>query len=161
MAASIHRQIRDAVAAALEGAFADEGVDVTVLPVDSPNPRLSDFPAVQVWPAGDPQVRGGTNARDDIAYPVAVGLYTVTADPDTTAAGNDPPGLHPSDFHQLTRRLFHNRRALAADGIGGVHLLPQEWDGQPPVMDTVSPDAIDQLRAAVTITVTAREPRGL
>ena len=159
MAASTHRLLRDAVAAALATAFADEGVVVNVLALDGPNPRLSDFPAVQVWLGGPEQVRGGTNARDDIAYPVGVGLYTVTADPDTSEAGNEPPGLHPSDFFRLTRRLFHNRRAL--DDPAGVSLFPQEWDGQPPVMDTVSPDAIDQLRAAVTITVTAREPRGL
>lgn len=159
MARSTHRLIRDAVAVALADALVEANVDLPVKAMDVPSPRLIDLPGVIVWLGGDEQHRGGTNARDDIAYPVTVGLFTVTADPDPDRPGNDPPGLHPSDFRAMVRQLFHNRRAVA--DIDGVSLFPSEVDFQPPILDTVSPDAIDQLRTAVGVTVTAREPRGV
>lgn len=154
----IHRALRDALAAAVATALADADVTVAVIAQDTPNPALVDLPAVIVSYGGSESYRGGTNARDDVAYPMVVGLYTVQGDADTTEAGNEPPGLRPTLFREILRARFGNRRVVTAPT--GISLFPSEYDPAPPINDDGGPAMIQQLRTAVGVTVPARVPRG-
>lgn len=153
-----HRDLRAAVAAALRLALDAAEVDVAVTEQDTPDPNMVDLPAVIVSYGGAEQDRGGTNARDDYAFPMLLGLYTLKADPDTDVPANEPPGLRPTAFRTLVRRTFHHRRVVVEPS--GLSLFPTEYDPTPPVNDDGGPEEIQQLRTAVGVTVPARLPRG-
>lgn len=152
-------ELRAAVADALDVAFQTAGVAVAVVPQDTLDGTLVGRPAVTVTPAGAEQERGGTNARDDYAFPFLLTLHTHAADPDVTQPSNEPPGVRPTLFREICRRHFGHRRNVTAPA--GVYLFPTEYDPTPPVYDEGAPYETDPLRTAVGVTVVARVPRGL
>jgi hypothetical protein len=149
-----HRDVRDAVKDALAAALADDGAaGVAVYAQDVPDLNAVDLPAVIVFLGGSEGFVGGTNARDDLLYPVAVGLFTVS--PDDPAG--DPPGVHPTRLRNVARRAFHHRRSVSVDGNVDVYLV--QYEPQPPVVDEGLP-AFGQLRTSFGISVIARVARG-
>lgn len=150
---------RDAVAAAVRSALAAAEVDgVGVLTQDVLAEELVSLPAVVVSYNASERAVGGTNARDDYAYPVQVAYLTLQAGQGRDVGGGDPPpgGLTPFQFRQLLRETFHHRRSVSVDGID-VFLV--EYDPEGAVLDDARP-AFQQLRAAAVVTCYARVPRG-
>lgn len=149
-----HRDIRDAVRDVLAQALAADGAaGLTVVAQDVPDRNAFSLPAVVVFLGGSEGFVGGTNARDDVLYPVTVGLFTVS--PDDPAG--DPPGVHPTRLRNVARRAFHHRRSVAVDGDIDVYLV--QYEPQPPVVDE-GLDAFQSLRTSFGISVYARVPRG-
>jgi hypothetical protein len=148
---SLHEQVRDAVVSTLEIAFAASSpvVTVEVFGMTIPDTRRSGLPCV-ICSEGEEYEGGfgGTNVRDDWVYPVLVGLYT--SDPVA-----DPPGLVLTEFRQIVREQFHNRRL--AD-VPEVMVCTVRGSG-PLAADDVP--AFRDLRSAFVVDCVARVARGL
>ncbi len=150
---------RDAVAVALRAALATAEVGgVDVLTQDTLAEELVSLPVVVVsFNASERQV-GGTNARDDYAYPIQVAYLTLQAGQGRDADGGDPPPgeFTPLQFRQLVRETFHHRRSVT---VAGIDVFLVEYDPEGAVLDDARP-AFQQLRAAAAVTCYARVPRG-
>jgi hypothetical protein len=150
---------RAAVAVACRDMLADAGADdFTVVEQDQLNEQLVTIPALVVcFNASERQI-GGTNARDDFAFPIQVAYLNVQAGQGANLdTGDPPPGeLTPFQFRTLLRERFHHRRSVS---VSGIDVFLVEYDPEGAVIDVDRP-AFQQLRAASVINVLARVPRG-
>lgn len=151
---------REAVATALRTALTAAEVDgIDVQTQDLLDPALVTLPAVVCSFNTTERQVGGTNARDDYAYPVLVTWLSAAPSRDTPDATADaaPPGdISPFQFRQLVRETFHHRRSVTVTGID-VFLV--EYDPEGAVIDEARV-SVQQLRAAAVVTCYARVPRG-
>lgn len=132
---------------ALETALTANSVTLRVYEFDRPEDTdRMDLPCAAVTYAGTEFEVGGTNIRDDFAFPLLVGLYT----PDGGSA--DPPGCPLVLFRQIVRQTFNNKRLP-----GVVDVYQCGYDGQPPVIDD---PIFANLRTAALVVPVARLPRG-
>lgn len=147
MAASFHQTVRDAVHDALAAALAAAGVTLNGHAMAVPDPARFDKPCFVVSYEGAEGYPGtGTNLRDDLSFPVLVGLYT-------TDPYEDPPGCELTLFREVVRGAFHHKRLA-----GVADVLWCEVNPQPPVVGSELP-AFKDLRTALTVVAYARRPR--
>lgn len=147
-----YRQIRRQVLLALKAALAAEQANLEVVELDDEPSIDISLPTVAVWYGGSEGYVGGTNRRDDVAYPFAIGLFTLEAD----GPAGDPPGLHPTRFREVVRQTFGNRRAVA---VSGIDCYLCQYEPGAPVVDADG-RPFQSLRTAAGVTVYARVPRG-
>jgi hypothetical protein len=149
-----HLLIRDAVAAGVVEALAaaDVVLDGGVKSSDSINTNRIDLPGVICTYGSTEGIGYGTNARDDVEYPVMVGFFTIDGD-----SGGTPPGCEPSLFRSIIRAKFHNQRAIVL-GTPGAYLFPSVVQPVPNINDSVP---IENLKTALIVNVPVRLPRGI
>jgi hypothetical protein len=153
----LHPRIRAAIAATLAAAAAGGDVGllgpdekpIAVKEQDELNLDLLDKPVIVCFYTGAELPRGGSNGRDDLAYPVSVGLFATGP---ANAAAAEKPNL--TAFLAALSGLFHKRRLA---GVGEV--LFCEVNPESPVI--IEKDKFfDQLRAGRAVTAVTRTGRG-
>lgn len=155
MAVDVHRQCRDAVAETIKTwDLIDES---RVHAIDQFRPDLLALPCIAVtFEAGAESMRGGTNCRDDFAFPLLVSLHD-TGRPLGDDSGGVQMGPDPIAFRQKVREVFHMRQPSVV--LATVpELLWSEYSGQA-VIDPSNP-LFQHLKTAVTITCVCRVARG-
>lgn len=150
---------RDAVAEAVRAALVAAEADgaPAVQTQDVLDPPLVTLPAIVCSFNQVERQVGGTNARDDYAYPIQVTWLAVTpsrSTPDAAADESPPGGLTPFQFRQLLRETFHHRRSVT---VAGIDVFLVEYDPEGAVIDE---KYLEQYRAGVVVTCYARVPRG-
>jgi len=151
---AIHEDIRDAAVTALRTLTFAGVPDARVVGMELADDALllPPKPCVVVSYRGVELMRGGTNERDDIGYPLLVSLYDVGKPNSTSRAGPDVV-----TFRNQVRVLFNNRVPAALAALG--HVYNCEFNPNPAaVFDDKSP-LFESLQTAVEVIAVARVPR--
>lgn len=152
----LHQRIRSAIKTALEAAAAGGDVGLTdsqgrPLPgyeLEAFNLELVTKPCFVCFFSAAELNRGGTNGRDDIAYPVSVALLVTGP----VQANEAVPKQ--SDFRACLSGLFHMKR------LSGVpEVLWCETNADTPVVSIEDKD-YDQIRTGLAVTAITRTGRG-
>jgi hypothetical protein len=152
----LHTRIRSAVKATVDAAALAGDVGLTdsagkpMRTYEQTDLHLDkvDFPCVVCYIAATERNRGGSNGRDDLAFPVAVGLFV--AGPDT--APEAKPNL--TNFRLAVSGLFNQKR------LSGVsEVMWCEADQDTPILDITS-RWYDQLRTSLSVNAITRTGRG-
>ncbi len=152
----IHERIREAIASELR-AIGVELADGS--PVEPPwnrayamelwEPKQAVLPCLSVtYEGGEEQFRGGTNASDDIGYPVLVAMHGVG--PVNTP--NDRTGTLPIEFRDRVRGRFHLKHLAGVPEVWQCEFVPN------PIINLELPQ-YEKLTTAVAIIAWARVER--
>lgn len=144
---SLHEQIRDAVKDTLEADTFFSGSRVYAMDINDFN--KVDLPCVICSFGVTEQVTGGTNERDDVKYPILVGLFSTGQQNSTSRVGLDP-----LRFRERVRMLFHMKRLS-----GITSALYCDFNGRPPIF--VEQPEIDRIPTIVEINVHCRVSRAV
>lgn len=145
---SLHELIRNAMADVIKADETFLGQRVYVM--DSPDPTKIDKPCIVCsYSTVTETVIGGTNERDDIKYPVLVGMYGKGQ-----LNSQSRNVLDPLRFRDRMRMVFHMKRLTAITSV-----MYCDYNGRPPIYR--DDPRFDDLETAVEIAAFARVSRSL
>lgn len=151
--ASTHKLICEYVQTGIRALSLDGIASAQVHVLWGINPDITVFPAIFVCAAGSESVIGGTNARDDISYPVVI--YDCDRKPAEDGQFMDAALLRRSRI----RKLFINQHLSAAVSGGPASVYTCRVEGSP-ILDVAILAAFQMLVHPLALSFISREARG-
>lgn len=148
MAAPLHERIREAIAAVVKTLGTGKVWERTYS-MELWEPKQAILPCICVsYEGGEEQLRGGTNASDDIGYPVLVAMHGVG--PINTP--DDRQGITPIEFRDRIRAAFHLKHLAGIPEVWQCEFVPN------PIINLELPQ-YEKLTTAVAVVAVARVDR--